>query len=427
MTGGVNKRIFLCARKPAAGIFIIMICILISFQEVCAQKFDFFGRRKKETVHFQMIKNLMIIKLSVNGKGPFNFVLDTGVGLLLISDPRLIDSVSIKNLRSINISGFGEGESLSAYVTPGVELGFGNAFAYDVPAAILKKDVFELSNYVGMPVHGLIGYEFFSSFIVRINFALNTLTIYRPDVHYIPRKGTRIPLIIEEKKPYLISDIVLASGEKITAKLIIDTGAGHPLSLEALNGVPFQVPDVNIAGNLGIGLTGPISGHIGRISSMKLGKHTLRNVITAFPDYEDVGARITSLSRNGNMGIAILRRFNVVFDYNRSALYVHPGPLLRTPFEHDMSGMELTAAGEKYERLLVSRVEPGSSAYEAGIIKGDEILAINFKPISEFTPTEIDNLFRSKAERSFVIDILPYGKTNPKEREKVLLTLKRRI
>lgn len=404
-----------------------MFAFFPRFNDAVAQQFEFPGKRKKEIVPFKMAKNLMIIKLTVNGKGPFNFVLDTGVGLMLISDPSLIDSVSIKNLRSINITGFGDGDPLSAYVTPSIDVGFGTTTAKGLSAAILKKDIFELSNYVGMPVHGLIGYEFFNSFVVKINFALNTLTIYRSETVYIARKGYRIPLMIEDRKPYLISNIQLDSGEKIDAKLILDTGAGHPLSLETNGGVPFEVPKVNIAGNLGIGLSGPISGYISRVKSLTFGKYTLTDVITAFPDYDDVASKVYSVSRNGNMGIMVLRKFNVIFDYNQSALYIKPGVTLNEPFEHDMSGMELTSAGENFERLIVTRVEPGSSADEIGLRNNDEILAINFKPVTEMTASEIDNLFRSKSDRSFILDVLPQGSKNIRDRERVILTLKRRI
>ena len=407
--------------------FIVVTFLFLSMNEVSAQRFEFAGKRKKEIVPFKMVKNLMIIKLMVNGKGPFNFVLDTGVGLFLISDPKLIDSVSIKNLRSINITGFGDGDPLSAYVTPTIDVGFGSTNAKGLSAAILKKDIFELSNYVGMPVHGLIGYEFFNSFIVKINFSVNTLTIYRPETAYIPRKGYRVPIMIEDRKPYLISNIQLSSGEKIAAKVILDTGAGHPISLETNGGVPFEVPKVNIPGNLGIGLTGPISGYISRVKSLTLGKYTLNNVIAAFPDYDDVASKVYSVSRNGNMGITVLKRFNVIFDYNQSALYLKPGVSLNEPFEHDMSGMELTSAGDKYERILVGRVEPGSSAEEAGLRKDDEIISINFKPVAEMTASEVDNLFRSKSDRTFILDVLPYGSKSLRERERVILTLKRRI
>ena len=86
----------------------------------------------------------MIIPLTINGKGPYNFILDTGVGLFIISDTTLIDTLQIKNLRSIKIVGFGEGQDLSAYVTPSIDVKIGSAVAKNMPAALLKKDIFEL-------------------------------------------------------------------------------------------------------------------------------------------------------------------------------------------------------------------------------------------------------------------------------------------
>jgi hypothetical protein len=371
-----------------------------------------------------MIKNQMVIQLYLNEKGPFNFILDTGVGLVLISDPKLIDSVSFKNLRSVYISGLGEGEKLSAFISPAVDLQIGNTIAKNIPAAILKKDVFELSNYVGIPIHGLIGYEFFRSFIVRLNFATSTMTIFQPERSYIPRKGSRISLSIEERKPYITTNIQLKSGKNILAKLIIDTGAGHPVSLETMDGVPFELPEERIRGNLGVGLAGPINGYIGRISSIQLGKYILNNVVTAFPDYEDASSRVFSINRNGNMGLAIIKRFHVVFDYNRSAMYVKPITTLKESFEHDMAGMEISSAGENYDRIIITRVEPLSSAAQVGLMKGDEILAINFKPVTEMSLTEMENLFRSRNGRNLIIEVLSKDRNR---KERVILTLKQRI
>lgn len=402
----------------------ILAILIVSFQLTFAQNFEFSKNRKRETLPFKMIKNLMIIQLQVNGKGPFNFVLDTGVGLILISDSKLIDSVTIKKLRSINIIGFGEGEAISALITPSIDIKIGSTNAKHAAAAILKKDIFELSNYVGIPIHGLIGYEFFNSFVVRINFYTNTLTIYRPDKTYFLRKGSRIPISIEERKPYVITEIELKSGQKIPVKLIIDTGAGHPISLEMLNGVPFSLPEERIEGNLGIGLSGPINGYMGRIESLYLGKYTLNNVIAAFPDYEHVASRVFSINRNGNMGIAVLKRFNVVFDYSRSAMFIRPSSSLKETFEHDMSGMEISAVGKNYDRLIITRIESFSAAEEAGLLKGDEIININFKPVSEISLSEIENMFRSRNNRSFVLDVRGKDK---KDIERIILTLKKRI
>lgn len=402
----------------------LLTVILFLSESVSAQHFTFSGNRKRELIPFKLVKNLMIVPLYINGEGPYNFVLDTGVGLFLITDSKLIDTLSIKNLRSIKITGFGEGMDLGAYVTPSLRVRIGSAIAESLPAAILKDDIFQLSGYAGMPIHGLIGYEFFSSFKVKISYTQSMITISHPERKLQMRRGTKIPITIEDKKPYMVTQITLSDGRKIPVKLIIDTGAGHPISLENYNGKPFEIPEVNIAANLGVGLTGAINGYIGRIPAVKLGKYTLNNVIAAFPDYGDVGSKVLSVQRNGNMGNSILKRFDVLFDYSSKVMYLKPSSFLKEPFEHDMSGMELSSAYPDYDRVVITRIEPYSPAEAVGLKKDDEILSINFKPVKQMTMQEIDNLFRSRDDRSFILEVLS---NKGKDRERVILTLQRRI
>ncbi|HEY0667065.1 MAG TPA: aspartyl protease family protein [Sphingobacteriaceae bacterium] len=388
-----------------------------------AQKFEFLHNRKKEALPFKFVRNLIIIPVEINGKGPYNFVLDTGVGFCIITEPSLIDTLKPATLRKIKITGFGEGEDLTAHVIPSLQFKIGNTAGSRLPAAVLQKDAFDLSAFAGMPVYGLIGYEFFNSFIVRINYATSLITLYRQHSGFILRKGNRIPMSIEDRKPYINSEIGIKP-KNILAKLIIDTGSGHPLSLEMYEGVPFEVPKVHIAANLGIGITGPINGFLGRVDFVRLGKFEIKNVLTAFPDFKDAASKTNTINRAGSIGNNILRRFDVVFDYSRSAMYLKSTASLKAPFEHDMSGMELFSSGEDYKRLFVLRVEALSAAYEAGIQEDDEILAINLKPVSELSREEIDAIFKSQNNRSLIIDLVPKG---AKRMERIILTLKRRI
>lgn len=367
----------------------------------------------------------MIIPVTINGNGPFNFVLDTGIGIMLITDPSLTDSLHLKNLRTLRITGFGEGDELSAYVSPSLIAGIGNNIYGEVSAAILKKDAFNLSSYTGIPIHGLIGYELFNSFIVKINYYTSTLRLYSPSVRYVPRKGYKIPITIEDHKPYLTADISTTPGKETKVKLIIDTGAGHPISLETDSfSQPYKVPVPNIRANLGVGLTGAINGYMARIPYIKLGKYQLKNIISAFPDYKDAAGKFTSVNRNGNMGNTILRRFHVVFDYNSHCIYLKPNPRFRESFEHDMSGIELAQSPPDYKRLYIARIEPGSAAEEAGLREDDVILSVNLKPVNEMGMEEIYDLFRSGNKRSLVLRVLPHGAS---QTELVVLTLKRRI
>jgi C-terminal processing protease CtpA/Prc len=87
-----------------------------------------------------------------------------------------------------------------------------------------------------------------------------------------------------------------------------------------------------------------------------------------------------------------------------------------------MSGLEYYGAGEDLNRIVISRVEPGSPADEIGLEKDDEILAINLKPVKNMTLEQIDNLFKSQNDRSLLLEVY-----HDKKKDEVVLTLKRRI
>ncbi|MBS1529925.1 MAG: aspartyl protease family protein, partial [Bacteroidetes bacterium] len=97
----------------------LLLCLVSFFApRARAQYFDIEGKRKSVTMRFRLIRNLVIIRLKINNKGPFNFILDTGVGFMLITDPAMVDSIALTSKRTIKISGLGEGDAYEAYVTP---------------------------------------------------------------------------------------------------------------------------------------------------------------------------------------------------------------------------------------------------------------------------------------------------------------------
>lgn len=418
---GSLKQIFFSAALRTILSTVLLILFAVPAH---SQFFQFETKRKRLLIPVKQVKNLLIIPIYINQKGPFNFILDSGVGIAVITDSKLIDSVHIENVRSVAITGFGAGKDLSAYIAPQVEFSLIPTVKANIPTAILKSDALDLSGFTGMPIHGLIGYEFFSSFLVRINYSSGSVIVYPKDTHYIMKKGYRIPITVEENKPYLTTELSLKPGTKTKVKLIIDTGAGHPLSMETNKGIPFEVPQKKIHANLGVGLSGKIDGYIARVSALRIGKFVLKDVLTSFPDYDHVGAKIRSFNRNGNIGNGVLKKFDIVFDYNRESLYIRPNGNYKEPFEHDMSGLEFISAGENYKQIIITRVEPGSAGAEAGLQEGDEILSINLKSVADMSIDEIDSLFKSQNERSFLILIRRKGINN---QIRVILELKKRI
>lgn len=383
--------------------------------------------RRKLKMPFLLQRNLIVVPVYINDQGPFNFILDTGVSILIITDPSLKDSIGLEGDRTIKIRGLGEGEDLDALIIPRMKIQIGKTIAPYMAGAVINEDHFHLSSFVGIPIYGIIGHDFFNSFTVKINFVTSRLTLYQTEMfdreRLIRRKNYEsVPILLENQRPYLITRIQLNDGTSISSKLIIDSGAGHPILLDPHSNPALLVPDTSVAAMLGVGLNGPIHGYLGRLNSLYLGDYELINPIASFPDYDTVLYESHGIRRNGNIGNEVLKRFNVIFDYRHSAMYLKPNNHFDDPFEHDMSGMSLVTGGEVYRRYFITNIVPGSPADEAGLEVDDEILSINLQPTKEMSISEIDNLFRSEDKRNLLLEIGREG-----ERGMVVLVLRRRI
>lgn len=386
-----------------------------------AQQFSFAGKRNKDAINFTVVRNLVIIPLYINGKGPFNFILDTGVGPMIITDTTLIKSLDLKNLRPIKINGLGKGLEIDAFLSGDISAKIGKATISNMPAAILKEDIFGLSSYVGTRIYGLLGHSFFSSFIVELKYSNKRLLFSMPGTKKKMR-GEKIPLQIINNKPYINLDIETARLGKITVKMIVDNGASHAISLETYKDEPFPAPSNAIKANLGVGLSGPISGSIGRIPSVHLGSFSMKDVVTSYPVHSDVAAKTYLQGRNGNLGADILNRFNIIFDYADEAMYIRQNQYYKRPFEHDMSGIEFFMEEIDKKRFFISRVEPNSPAEQSGLLPEDEILTINFVRTSKLSLNDITRIFRSEDGKPVFISVYRNGSVLIR-----LIKLKKRI
>ena len=400
---------------------VIMMIQFVAGVSAGAQDFYFKGNKSKDALRFSLVKNLVIIPIYINEKGPFNFILDTGVGPMIITDPKLIDSIGLKLSRTIKISGLGKGTEIDAFVSNDVSARVGDAWIDNIPTAILKQDIFGLSNYLGTKIYGLLGYHFFKSFVVQLNYSGKRIVFGHPWA-FRKIRGERVPIAIENNKPYVNMGIESPDYGSMTIKMLIDNGASHAISLERLKEEPFPVPASSIPANLGVGMSGPIDGNIGRVSFIKIGEFRLKDVLASYPRYDDVAAKVILKDRNGNLGADILSRFNITFDYADNSMYLRKNGHFNRPFEHDMSGIEVYLQEEKTRHYFVGRVEPGSPADLAGIKADDEIIQINFAPAASFKLDDINNLFKTADGKTIILSIY-----RDKEVDVKVFKLKQRI
>jgi len=390
--------VIICLRKLSICLGLVFFALSVSGQE-----FLFKRNRQKQSISFKCIKNLMVIPVYVNGKGPYDFVLDTGVGPMIITDPSIIDSLNFSGLRKIKVSGLGI-ETVEAYVSQSLDVKVGSTSIKYIPAAILKEDLFNLSGHLGLKIYGLLGFSFFNSFIVDIRYSENRLIIYDHDAK-IKYRGKKIPIEIENQKPYILAAIDAPGNKTVEARFLMDTGASHALSLEMLNGTEFPLPEKKVKANLGMSLSGQIKGYVGRVSKFSVGGYVFKDVVAGFPDFKSIASKIDLSKRNGNLGADLLRKFNIQFNYQGGFIYVKPNGLSKIPFEHDMVGMVLYLDQKEYKRILIGEIDENSPAEKAGLCADDEIIAVNFKNIDAYSLNDLTEMFKSKADRNIILEI----------------------
>lgn len=385
-------------------------------QRAQAQGFGFAGRKQKQTISFQLIKNLIVIPVYLNQQGPFNFILDTGIGAAIVTDTALVSRLNPPHLRKFSLTGFGHNINIEAWASNFVAARIGNATTQALPTIFLANDPFNLSGYLGMKISGLIGHPFFNYFVVKINYVTKSLKFGAPGT--FKSKGHKLALTFIDKKPYLNLSISTEKAQE-NIMLIVDCGASHALSLERFQGVPWPIPQKNIQASLGVGLGGEIFGHISRIGQLHLGPYTLYNVLANFPQLDQALYQSFPAQRNGNLGADILKRFTTTFDYPNRAIYLKKSGYFSTPFEHDMSGLEVF---QQNGGFVIARVDAQSPGEEAGLQAGDQLTGINFKSATHYSLNDIAELFKTKGGGIIVLEI--YRK---KQFMVKLLKLKRRI
>lgn len=370
-------------------------------------------------IPFELIRNVIVLDVKINNQGPYKFVLDSGAGIVLITEPTLLDTLKFKSKTVIQIRGITEDTPFPAIIPEPQSFNIAGIQSVNVSPAILKEDFFGVSNFAGFKIHGIIGYNFFSSFPVEINFDKKELTVFA--AHALPNKfrKNKIPLEIAFKKPYIKGDISFYDGSTCHCLLIVDTGAGHALSLEK-NTIKTWPTKRRIPANLGSGITGLIEGEVGRIDKLKIGKNRIRKVVTAFP--KNVLSLESNNNRDGNIGIQLLKRFNILLNYPEGYIVLVKRENYLAPFEHELSGLEFFATGKNFESLVINRVEPDSPADLIGLKSHDELIKINLQPVSKLSLDQLDLLLNEEEGKTLLLEVDRNG-----QRLFMVLVLKRRI
>ena len=423
-------------------LFFCFLFVFISLS-VFAQKSDGFKflnvNKRSDKINFKLVNNLIIIPINFNGV-QLSFLLDSGVNKTLLLGVEVQDSSLISEYEKVKVIGLGKESQTYAYKTQDNSLQIGEAVNNKADVYLLLEEEFELGSKIGVPVHGIIGYDFFKDFILRINYKQKTIKLYNPEK--FKRKLSRyqkLPLQFHNNKAYLQVGVEDETIEKDYLNLLFDTGSGDSFWLFAKDEI--IIPEESFDDVIGYGIASVIEGKRSLIQSIFIGDVKIVEPKVAYPNMQSIFGSQQIKFRDGSIGSEVLKRFKLFVDYPNRHIYFKPNSNLRDPFNYDMSGLLLKYAGYKviekkqdfsYSNeieinqdnilekigvkteflpiLEVLNVRKNSPADKADIRVGDVVLSIDKKSAYRYTIDDLQDLFSEKDGKIILLQISRDGK-----------------
>jgi len=368
-------------------------------------------KKKSITIDFKSSSNLIIIPVAINNSDTLNFILDTGVKSPIITELPFVNKLNLNYLQPIDVKGLGDGEELTAYKSGNNTISLNGLVAYDQEIHMIINESFQISQILGIPVHGMIGFNLFKDYVVKIDYETHKITLTKPEYFTYKQRDRDIvlPLIFEQNKPFVKMSIVTDKNEEVPVKLLVDTGASDAIWLSPNSDSRISIPEKNVEMFLGRGLSGELFGKKGRIGALWVGPLVLYEPIVAFPDNQTVEMLTGKSDRNGTLGAEILRRFMVTMDYPNKRIILRPNSSLKDAFNCNMSGLEVSNPMPGLPIFLVDNIRKNSPAYYAGVQENDQIISVNTTSGKTLTLNDINLLLQSREDKRIRLTVLRNG------------------
>jgi predicted aspartyl protease len=268
-------------------------------------------------VPFDLYHNSIVVQAKVDGKGPFNMLLDTGV------DPSVIDLGTAREIglkiASTGQQGSGSGtEKNLAYETKLPVLELGNLKAKDVAA--LALDLSKTSKALGKPLHGVLGYSLLKDRVVQIDYPKHVARFYSksPSPRAArPANGPRLTTLTFRYQDDILVDGVSVNGKKVVANLDTGSDGSFQLTPDAVTQLGLEAQVAKARASKSVGFNGATENREGTVGNVTLGGISIDGPKVVFygkgtgRDNQAWGLRI---------GNAFLKDFVVTVDYQRHVI-----------------------------------------------------------------------------------------------------------
>jgi predicted aspartyl protease len=266
-------------------------------------------------VPFAFERSSVIVRVKVNGKGPYNMLLDTG------AEQSAVDLITAKEL-GLKLNPVGGGKVLATgkkentiYLTKLSQIEISNLMAKDILAVV--TDFSKISQRVGIRVHGVVGYYFLKNRVVQFDYPKHVVRFYSTSPipkSPLPNTASRMALTFrfygDDKFPVI--DEVYVNGKKIRAEL--DTGHSGVLALKAaaIKRLGLEAEAGAAEPETSEGALGTSVNRKGKLKTLTVGSVTINSPTVSF---RGVNSGLDEAPFDGLLGNDFFKDFVVTFDY----------------------------------------------------------------------------------------------------------------
>jgi hypothetical protein len=228
-----------------------------------------------------------------------------------------------------------------------------------------------LTSVYGEKIDGIIGYSFMSRYIVKLDYDSSRMFVFSRGTIKYPKGGFLL-------RPFInglpIQGAVVRDNLDVFSRFYFDTGAGLCLLLSSdfvsdssLFSPKKKPPVITQAEGLG----GKTTMALTTVKEFKLGPYHFKNVPVYI--FDDIYNVTSYPSLGGLFGNDVLRRFNIILNYDRREIHLLPNSHFHDPFDYSYTGLGIYWVDGA---VVVGDIMKNSPAEKAGFKEGDIVISV---------------------------------------------------
>lgn len=286
------------------------------------------GLRPIASLPFELSRNRILLRdVSLGGPERFVFVFDSGAGSSGL-DAAVWDRLGLKGDEQVVASG--AGGTMTTEVKRNVTLAVGPVSLG--PITLMKRLTRPTVSEAGESSSGTLGLDLLRRYVVAVDFVEQKLDIYDPTTYSHSASGEALDIIFWNEIVHVTGAFTTPTGTAVRGEFALDLGNPGGLTLEpsviekhGLLAAKGDLAPLTLRGATG----STVHGFRTVYPSLTLGASVLHGIPVVLLETPLMGR---TLPWTGFIGLEVLRRFHVTYDYAHKKLYLTKNRWFNDPF-----------------------------------------------------------------------------------------------